>query len=88
MKREDVIKQLESLKLHCENMAYYGVFDSAVDVEALEIAIEAVKGTAQEVPVQEQYTIYINPSEVICKVIIEKMLLNQQDNNHISGQRI
>lgn len=58
MKREEVINQLESLKCHCTSMAECGESDSewCKDVKALEVAIDAIKRTAQEVPVQEQQT--------------------------------
>lgn len=57
MNKEKVIEQLESLKAHCEDMARCSAGDSDwnKDVKAIEVAINIIKDTAQEVPVQEQY---------------------------------
>lgn len=81
MKRDEVIEQLESLKAHCKSMAEYGESDSEwkVDVKALEIAIDAIKATAQEVPVQEQYVITVKQifctTAVVCTVYLVLMLI-------------
>ena len=55
MSNKEVINQLESLKAHCESMRESGE-EWEKDVRALEYAIKELERTAQEVPVQEQST--------------------------------
>ena len=82
MTNKEVIEQLESLKAHCESMRESGE-EWEKDVRALEYAIRELERTAQEVPVQEQSTIYVNLDENFTKEVIETIsklnkLLNQK----------
>ena len=82
MSNKEVIEQLESLKAHCESMRESGE-EWEKDVRALEYAIRELERTAQEVPVQEQSTIYVNLDENFTKEVIETIsklnkLLNQK----------
>lgn len=52
MDKKEAISQLESLRADCKE--FESVNPTEKDVQALEIAIAALKETAQEVPVQEQ----------------------------------
>lgn len=52
MNKIDALKHLEELKSSCE--LFESIETKKEDVEALDIAIKALKETAQEVPVQEQ----------------------------------
>lgn len=52
MNRKEIIGQLEDLLYNFKN--FESVETTADDVVALEFAINELKGTAQEVPVQEQ----------------------------------
>ena len=53
MNKQECIEQLQNLKAHCSD---WGDEEPWIkDVQALEIAIAALKETAQEVPVQEQF---------------------------------
>ncbi|WP_283702912.1 hypothetical protein [Clostridium perfringens] len=53
MNRKEIIGQLEDLLYNFKNFESVETTDD--DVVALEFAINELKGTAQEVPVQEQY---------------------------------
>nr|WP_321026306.1 hypothetical protein [Clostridium neonatale] len=70
MNRIQVIEQLKSLRDF--QRQYVEDADDIVDsiykqdVEALEIAIKALEGTALEVPVQEQYNFIPSTSDGIC----------------------
>ena len=82
MSNKEVINQLESLKAHCESMRESGE-EWEKDVRALEYAIRELERTAQEVPVQEQSTIYVNLDEDFTKEIVATIsklnkLLNQE----------
>ncbi|WP_148315465.1 hypothetical protein [Clostridium culturomicium] len=52
MDKKEAILQLESLRADCKE--FESVNPTEKDVQALEIALAALKETAQEVPVQEQ----------------------------------
>ena len=52
MDKQECISQLENLKKHCMDWSPEPPWDK--DVKALDMAIEILKKTAQEVPVQEQ----------------------------------
>lgn len=52
MDKQECISQLEDLKKHCMDWSPESPGDK--NVEALDMAIAALKGTAPEVPVQEQ----------------------------------
>lgn len=52
MDKQECISQLENLKKHCMDWSPEPPWDK--DVKALDMAIEILKETAQEVPVQEQ----------------------------------
>ncbi|WP_346879332.1 hypothetical protein [Clostridium sp. UBA7791] len=52
MDKQECISQLEDLKKHCMDWSPESPWDK--DVQALDMAIAALKGTAPEVPVQEQ----------------------------------
>lgn len=62
MTKEVVIKKLEDLKEYCSEQV--GMYDKESewrgDVKALEVAIDILKGTAQEVKFQEQFN--FNPT--------------------------
>ena len=70
MLKKEVIKQLESLRAHCESMKDSGE-EWEKDVQALDIAIKELERTAQEVPVQEQLQSSITTELGNTKVIIE-----------------
>ena len=70
MLKKEVIKQLESLRAHCESMKEIGE-EWEKDVKALEYAIKELERTAQEVPVQEQLKSSIITELGNSKVIIE-----------------
>lgn len=59
MDKKEAILQLESLRADCEE--FESVNPTEKDVQALEIALAALKETAQEVPVQEQFEENFNP---------------------------
>lgn len=61
MNKREVIKQLISLKTHCESMKGSGE-EWEKDVQALEYAIKELERTAQEVSVQEQSDMNFNPN--------------------------
>lgn len=58
MNRKEIIGQLEDLLYNFKNFESVETTDD--DVVALEFAIDELKGTAQEVPVQEQSVELIN----------------------------
>ncbi|HAT4105998.1 hypothetical protein [Clostridium perfringens] len=58
MNRKEIIGQLEDLLYNFKNFESVETTDD--DVVALEFAINELKGTAQEVPVQEQSVELIN----------------------------
>ncbi|ELC8383225.1 MAG: hypothetical protein E7C60_03885 [Clostridium perfringens] len=58
MNRKEIIGQLEELLYNFKNFESVETTDD--DVVALEFAIDELKGTAQEVPVQEQSVELIN----------------------------
>ena len=70
MLKKEVIKQLESLRAHCESMKESGE-EWEKDIQALDIAIKELERTAQEVPVQEQLQSSITTELGNTKVIIE-----------------
>lgn len=53
MNKKEAISQLESLRADCKE--FESVNPTEKDVQALELGIAALKETAQEVPVQEQF---------------------------------
>ncbi len=61
MDKQECISQLENLKKHCMDWSPEPPWDK--DVQALDMAIAALKGTAPEVPVQEQYQFVPEDSE-------------------------
>lgn len=63
MNKREVIKQLISLKTHCESMKGSGE-EWEKDVQALEYAIKELERTAQEVSVREQKSDWITISEI------------------------
>lgn len=54
MNKQECIKQLEDLKKHCQYQSQDNDPIWNDDVQALDMAIEELKRTAPEVPVQEQ----------------------------------
>ncbi len=61
MDKQECISQLEDLKKQCMDWSPEPLWNK--DVEALDMAISALKGTALEVPVQEQYQFVPEDSE-------------------------
>lgn len=54
MNKQECIKQLEDLKQHCQYQSQDNDPIWNDDVQALDMAIEELRRTAPEVPVQEQ----------------------------------
>ena len=81
MNREQALERAIELKKHSEEFESVTWMDS--DTEFFEYVIKELERTAQEVPVQEQSTIYVNLDEDFSKEVIEtisklKQLLNQE----------
>lgn len=62
MNKIEALKHLKELRASC--VSFESIETKDEDVEALDIAIKALKETAQEVPVQEQPHININQLRV------------------------
>ncbi|MCX0373184.1 hypothetical protein LI058_06860 [Clostridium perfringens] len=65
MNRKEIIGQLEELLYNFKNFESVETTDD--DVVALDFAINELKGTAQEVPVQEQYKFIPEDSKDKCE---------------------
>ncbi|MDM0819826.1 hypothetical protein QTI12_03315 [Clostridium perfringens] len=79
MNRKEIIGQLEDLLYNFKNFESIETTDD--DVVALEFAINELKGTAQEVPVQEQ-SIIINFGDTTTKLSIENFSIVVHQKNH------
>lgn len=70
MNKKEAISQLESLRADCKE--FESVNPTEKDVRALELGIAALKETAQEVPVQEQFfsntKLAENPNKILAEI--------------------
>lgn len=84
MNKQECIKQLEDLKQHCQYQSQDNDPIWNDDVQALDMAIEELRRTAPEVPVQEQSNSVINiqvDGKQIAQVVLKELAKMQKQSS-------